>query len=592
MPDAHYQLGLACWKLGLIGEAAGAFRKTLALDPASYEAHNELANILQDASRLDEAVAHYRESIRLSPDQAKVYNSLGNALIRAGQLNEAVGCFNKAIGLQPDFADSHLNLGSACSLQGARDQAVRSYETALRLRPGSAAAAQCLLFEMQHVCDWSRLEELWELQRRSARDPQGRQFSSFCMLSVPLTPAEQLQCMKNFSRHQLRAVLHDRERPPFRFERKAKPRLRIGYLSADFHEHATAYLMAELFELHDRGRFEIAAYSYGPDDGSPMRARLKRTFDRFVDIARFSHTDAAARIHDDQVDILVDLKGYTQFARTEIVALRPAPLQVNYLGYPGTMGAEFIDYLVTDRFTTPREHAEHFSEKLAYMPGCYQVNDRKRIVAATPSRGELGLPQQSFVFCCLNQTFKILPQFFVAWMRLLKAVPGSVLWLLESNPWAAQNLRQQARGHGIDPQRLIFAPMCPSGRHIARMGAADLFLDTAPCNAHTTASDALWAGLPVLTCTGNTFASRVAGSVLTAAGMPELVTYTLEAYEALALRLAGNPGELANLREKLARNRMSTPLFDTPSFVRHLEALYLRMWGNYLAGNAPRAIEL
>jgi predicted O-linked N-acetylglucosamine transferase (SPINDLY family) len=462
----------------------------------------------------------------------------------------------------------------------------------LKLQPDSAAAAQCLLFEMQHVCDWSRLEELWEHQRRSARDPQGQQFSSFSMLSVPLTPAEQLQCMKNFSRHQLRAALHDRDRPHFRFERKENSRIRVGYLSADFHEHATAYLMAELFELHDRGRFEIAAYSYGPDDGSPMRERLKQAFDHFSDISSASHADAADRIHRDQVDILVDLKGYTHGSRTEIVAMRPAPIQVNYLGYPGTMGADFIDYLVTDRFITPREHAEHFSEKLAYLPGCYQVNDRKRSVAATPPRGELGLSQQSFVFCCLNQTFKIVPQFFAAWMRLLKAVPGSVLWLLESNPWAAQNLRQQARNHGIDPRRLIFAPMCPSARHIARMGAADLFLDTAPCNAHTTTSDALWAGLPVLTCAGNTFASRVAGSVLTAAGMPELVTHTMEAYEAFALRLAGNPGELAGLREKLARNRTSAPLFDTPSFARHLEALYLRMWENYLSGNAPRAIEL
>ncbi len=592
-PFVWFGLALACRQLpGQREESVQCLRKCIGLKPDFADAHHELAVTLHAEGRLNEAEAHYRSALQYAPDNAMTHRQLGNVLVKGNRVDEAVGCFRKAIELQPDLADAHLNLGSAYSLQGARDQAIRCYEALLRLRPDNAAAAQCLLFEMQHVCDWSRLEELYERQRRSARDPQGQQISSFSMLSTPLTPAEQLQCMKNFARGQLPADLHDRERLHFRFERRAKPKLRIGYLSADFHEHATAYLMAELFELHDRSRFEIAAYSYGPDDGSPMRSRLIRAFDHFADISRLSYTDAATRIHGDQVDILVDLKGYTQFARTEIVALRPAPIQVNYLGYPGTMGVDFIDYLITDRFITPPGHAEYFSEKLVYMPDSYQVNDRKRIVADTPPRSELGLPEQSFVFCCLNQTFKILPHVFATWMRLLKAVPASVLWLLESNPWATQNLLRQAQNHGGEPKRLIFAPMWPSARHIARMGAADLFLDTSPCNAHTTASDAFWAGLPVLTCAGNTFASRVAGSLLTAAGMPELVTHTMEDYEALALRLASSPGELAALRARLARNRTTSPLFDTPTFARHLENAYLQMWEIYLAGNEPRAIEL
>jgi len=323
-----------------------------------------------------------------------------------------------------------------------------------------------------------------------------------------------------------------------------------------------------------------------------MRARIEQAFDRFVDVGPLSHADAAARIHADRVDILVDLTGYTNLARTEIAALRPAPVQVNFLGYPGTMGADFIDYIITDRFITPPGHEAHYSEQPVYLPGSYQANDRKRSVAGTPPRSELGLPEKSFVFCCFNQMTRILPDVFAAWMRLLKAVPDSVLWLLKSNAWAEQNLRREAQRHGIAPERLVFAPVLPQERHLGRFGAADLFLDTSPYNAHTTASDALWAGLPVLTCAGDTFASRVAGSLLTAVGLPELVTRSMADYEALALRLARNPGELAGLRDKLLRNRSTAPLFDTPAFTRHLEAAYLRMWENYLAGQPPRAIEL
>jgi predicted O-linked N-acetylglucosamine transferase (SPINDLY family) len=288
----------------------------------------------------------------------------------------------------------------------------------------------------------------------------------------------------------------------------------------------------------------------------------------------------------------VDLTGYTAYNRTEIAALKPAPVQVNFLGYPGTMGADFMDYIVTDRFITPPGSAKFLSESPVYMPGSYQVNDRKRSVAAAIPRSRLNLPEKSFVFCCFNQTTRILPSVFLKWMRLLAAVPDSVLWLAESNPWATQNLRREALKQGIASDRLVFAPKCPVEEFLARLQVADLFLDTLPYNAHTTASDALWVGLPVLTCTGDTFASRVAGSLLTAVGMPELITNSLDEYEAMALRLARKPGELTALREKLARNRMSAPLFDTPVFARHLETAYSRMWENYLAGNGPRAIQL
>jgi predicted O-linked N-acetylglucosamine transferase (SPINDLY family) len=445
---------------------------------------------------------------------------------------------------------------------------------------------------MQHTCDWSRFRELCEAQRRGIFERSALPMSPFSLLSIPSTGTEQLQCAREYSRHVSAAVALERQRLNFRFDRASPARLSIGYLSADFHEHATAYLTAELFELHDRGAFRVVGYSYGVDDASPMRARLQRAFDRFVDLQALPHADAAAAIHADGIDILVDLKGYTTNSRSEIMALRPAPIQVGYLGYPGTMGADFIDYLVGDRFVTPAEHAEGYSEKLVLMPGSYQANDRKRATADAPPRRELGLPEEAFVFCCFNQAYKILPDVFSSWMRLLQTVPQSVLWLLDWNAWATQNLQREARNRGIDAGRLIFAPKLQLDEHLRRMGAADLFIDTSPYNAHTMASDALWAGLPIVTCAGNTFASRVAGSLLTAIGMPELITASPVEYEALALRLARSPRELQLLRDKLRGRRSSAMLFDTPRFARSLEKAYESMWLNYRQGGASRMIEL
>jgi predicted O-linked N-acetylglucosamine transferase (SPINDLY family) len=442
------------------------------------------------------------------------------------------------------------------------------------------------------LCDWSRLEELCEFQRRSALEHPEQPVQPFGLLAIPSTPMEQLACAQNFARALAASVARDRKRLAFGFDRASRKRLRVGYLSADFHGHATAYLVAEMFELHDRKRFEVIAYSYGPDEGSPIRARLQRGFDRFVDVRSLSHAEAAAAIHADGVDILVDLKGYTVHARPEIMALRPAPVQVNYLGYPGTMGADFIDYIVGDRFITPAARAGEFSENLVIMPDSYQVNDRRRQVAATPSRQALGLPGNGFVFCCFNQPYKILPDVFAVWMRLLLAVPGSVLWLLELNPWSAQNLRREAAARGVEPSRRVFGPALALPEHLGRLPAADLFLDTFPVNAHTTASDALWVGLPLLTCAGETFASRVAGSLLCAAGAPELVTQSMAEYEALALRLARAPGELAELRRRLTRGRDASRLFDTPRFVRNLETAYETMWRIHEAKGAPRLIEI
>jgi predicted O-linked N-acetylglucosamine transferase (SPINDLY family) len=324
-----------------------------------------------------------------------------------------------------------------------------------------------------------------------------------------------------------------------------------------------------------------------------MRARLMRAFDRFVDIRPLSHRAAAERIRDDAVDILIDLKGYTQHARPQIAAFRPAPVQVSYLGFPATMGAAFIDYVIVDDVVAPASAQPFFAEKLVHLPGCYQVNDRARAIAASaPARADCGLPRAGFVFCSFNNTYKITPDFFACWMRLLAAVPDSVLWLLEANDLVARNLRREAQARGIDPARLVFAPRAPLAEHLARHRNADLFLDTLPCNAHTTASDALWAGLPVVTCAGSTFAGRVAGSLLTAMGMSDLIAASPAEYERTALALARDPRKLADLRARLSRARAASTVFDLPRTARHLEAAYARMWRRWCAGESPVAFSV
>ena len=363
----------------------------------------------------------------------------------------------------------------------------------------------------------------------------------------------------------------------------------MGYLSNDFHQHATALLVVEMLEAHDRERFELHAYSYGADDGQGMRQRLQACFDGFTDITAMDDLSAARAIHADGIQILVDLKGYTAATRTALLTYRPAPLQVSYLGYPGTLGGDFCDYLVSDGFITPPQAAADYSEALACLPHSYQPHGRRAEAAAVPSRAQAGLPDQGLVLCCFNQAWKFTPQVFGLWCGLLAQVPGSVLWLLQDD-CAQGNLRREALAHGVDPGRLVFAAPLPQAQHLARLSLADLVLDTAPYNAHTTASDALWAGVPVVTCAGHTFAARVAGSLLHAVGLPHLVTHTLHDYAALALALAQDAPRRAALRAHLQHWRLTAPLFDVLGYTRALEGLFQQMWARHAAGLAPQAM--
>lgn len=586
--DIHNNLGNALREGGQFEQALASYREALQLQPGYPAAARHMGWLLQELGRTTEAIPCYREAVRHRHDDEAAHFNLGNALREIGSFADAAACYREAIRLNPRDAEMHNNLGNALRELGQLQEAIACYRQALHVDPALHHARMHLLHQCQHACDWHDLDMLASEVRKLVREVPEAQIAPFALLAVPgVTAAEQRRCAENWVAGQYKKYEPVRERLDFSFNCAAKPKIRLGYLSADFHEHATAYLMAEVFELHDRERFEVIAYSYGPDDGSLMRARLNLAFDRFEDVRALTAEGAAQKIHADGIDILIDLKGYTAHTRSEILALRPAPIQINYLGYPGTMGAEFVDYLIGDSVVTPKEHARFYTEKLMTMPHSYQPNDRHRPLPAKPGRTACGLPEQGFVFCGFNQTFKILPEIFDIWMRLLREVPGSVLWLLQANSdLAAENLRREAEARGVAADRLIFAPRLPLAEHLARQQHADLLLDTLPYNAHTTASDALWMGVPVVTCMGETFATRVAASLLHAVGLPELVTTSLQDYEALALQLAQQPERSRSLKERLVANRSMAPLFDTVQFTRDLEACYQAMMVMYLNGNS------
>jgi protein O-GlcNAc transferase len=611
----HNNLGTVLKDRGRLDDALGAFEHAIQLKPDYAEAFYNRASVLQQQAKPEQALAAYGQAIRLRADyddainnagivlqelgragdaidlygrllermpaHADAWNNIGTAWLAEGRPDQARDAFERALTHKPDFPEASYNLGSARRELGDLAGAIAAYRDALRLRPDYADAFSQLAYHRSQACAWDGYEadqeKLLGMVRRGVRVPP------FYLLSTPASASDQLICAQHWIepiRLPPQAVF--RHRPAM-----GEERIRLGYLSGDFHQHATTQLMAELFERHDRDRFEVSAYSYGPDDNSPMRARLAASFDRFVDIRGLPHRDAAARIHADKVDILIDLKGYTHHARPAIPAYRPAPVQVSYLGFPATMGADFIDYIIVDPFVVPDSEQPFFSERLVHLPGSYQVNDRKREVGRALSRGDCGLPAEGLVLCSFNNSYKITPAFFDVWMRLLRAIPGSVLWLLEANELVSGNFRSEAEKRGVDSGRLIFAPRIAPAEHLGRHRHADLFLDTLPCNAHTTASDALWAGLPVLTCSGDTFAGRVAGSLLMAVGMPELVTGSLAEYEQAALALALAPQRLIALREKLVTNRDASALFNLPKCAAHIEAAYLRMWQTWLAGETP-----
>lgn len=582
---ARYNMGVALLKLGRPLEALESFERVLQSEPRHAGALTNLGNALLEIGRNEDAVVRLQSAVALEPGDTGALNSLGVALMRLARQDEALACFDQVLARKPADADALTNRGAALQRLGKHAEAALAYARVMREHPAYKYARGRLISAKMYACDWSNLNELIEQLRADVRD---NKFAAnpFTLLACSPDESEQLRGARLFTADTYPAA----PKPLLRPLASPHEKIRVAYVSGEFRAHATSYLIAGLLEAHDRNRFEIFGISTGSNDNSDMRRRLESAFDTFVDGS--GHTDRAlAEMLDRwEIDIAANLNGYFGVERTGLFAFRPCPIQVNYLGFPGTMGADYIDYIIADETVIPNDRRDLYSEKVVYLPDSYQVNDSKRAISdATPPRAEAGLPNDAFVFCCFNSNHKILPAMFDVWCRILRETGNSVLWLIEGDPAAAASLRREAAARQIAPDRLVFAPRAKLADHLARHRLADLFLDTLPHNAHTTASDALWAGLPVLTCRGSTFAGRVAASLLRAIGMEELVTETLDAYEALAIALARDPALLGRMKRQLSENRQRLPLFDTRRYARHLECAYANMWEIHCRGEKPQS---
>jgi protein O-GlcNAc transferase len=576
------ELGITLLGSGRPDAALEAFDRAVAVNPAFAPAYVNRGAALLDLQRFEDALRSFEHAILLDPASAESHVHHGNALSELGRHESALDSYERAIALKPGFAEAYYNRGDAFDELNRPAEALESFAHALRLKPGYEFLFGLWLHTKMRVCDWRNIEA--DFSRLAAMIERGEKTGPFQVLATPSSLAVQKKAAETWigARHPASNAL------PAISKRAASDRIRIGYFSADFQDHATSRLMAELFERHDRSRFEVTAFSFGARTSDAMRNRLLAAFDRFVEVSGLTDLEAAKQARDLEIDIAIDLKGFCKGSRTGIFALRAAPIQVNYLGYPGTMGAGYIDYLIADSTLIPPAHRQYYSERIAYLPHSYQPNDTKRRISEMiVARADAGLPQSGFVFCCFNNNYKIVPEMFDRWMRILGRVDGSVLWLLEDNAAAAVNLRAEAIARGIAPGRLVFAPRVALPDHLARHRLADLFLDTLPCNAHTTASDALWAGLPVLTCLGDTFAGRVAASLLRAIGLPELVAPTLAHYEELAVDLANDRDKLGRIRQTLDANRTKAPLFRPALLAKYIETAYATMHERYRAGEPP-----
>jgi protein O-GlcNAc transferase len=571
---------------GRLDRACDCFLRAEALSPESPDATIEFANVAQRLRRTNEVVAAMQRLREKHPENFMVVNNLGAIFLDMQRLDDAEACFNDAARLDPTSAMVQSNLGAVNELRGDFEKALEGYQRARELMPDSSSILARILHVSQHQCDWQGIEDLFSETVRLARSGKFEGVNPFSLITVPgIDRFDQLACAKAFTEVRL-GYLKPMALPPVQpSERRSSRRIRVGYLSSDLYDHATSWLIAEVIELHDRDKFEIIAYSYGPGYETPTRARLRKSFDRFAELRDVSDEQAAHMIRTDEVDVLIDLKGYTQSCRTGIVALKPAPVQVNYLGFPGTLGADFIDYIVADATIIPEEFADGYSEKVLRLPHCYQPNDRKRPLPAAPSRAEAGLPEDAFVFCSFNNVYKVIPEVFDVWCQLLRETPDSVLWVL-SSAGAFANLQREAESRGVAAERLLLAPRVGLADHIARFRCADLFLDTFPCAAHTTASDSLWAGVPLVTMVGDTFASRVAASLLKAAGMPELVAANLDEYYEIAQGLATDVDRTRGLKAKLEAERMTSPVFDSAAYTRDLEALFASAFDDWRRSGA------
>lgn len=580
-------LGSVYSKAGKTIEAINAFKKTLDITPGDFEVLNNLGVIYENLGKLDQAIFYFEQSIILNKNFFEANYNLANLLVKKGELEKAVSKYKEAIKLNKKNFQVYANLGHALSDLENYNDAINYYNIALEIKPDHAILKSRIINNKKKINDFT-VENVLKLEAErlgiitDAIDP-------FMALSWVDNPKQQLLRAQNYSLkvHNIKKI------SSVKFSKKNHNKIKIGYLSSDFYNFASAHLVAGVLENHDRQNFEIYAFYYGSSKNDFMTKKIKSNVDHFIELGNFSSEKIKKIVNYNDIHIAVDMNCYTKNSRTEVFQSRISPIQINYLGYPGTSGTDFMDYIIADFVVIPKEQREYYSEKIIYLPHTYQPNDNKRKIDQNQtSRSDFNLPEKGFVLCCFNQNYKIGYDEFSIWMRLLKKIKGSVLWLLKPNHQAIKNLKTEAKNFGINPEKIIFADKISPSKHLARHKHADLFIDTFNYNAHTTASDALWSGLPIVTKIGQQFSARVAASLLSAIGMPELITKSKEEYEKLILDLALNPEKLLRLKVKLSNNKLKKPLFNTKLYTRNLESGFQAAYELYCNGNKPKDILL
>lgn len=623
----NYQLALAYYSANQFTSALAYLNRTLLIHPGFAPAHNTLGVIYYHRHRLKQAQQAFLQATQLDPNFAIAFNNLANTYKNLGNFQKALSTYQHCLKLSPYLPEAHFNLGMVYQKMGNMelanshftqalggdatdhavsdkhdthqiltsdtDQILTMLESSLKKSPQNTLASASLIHLLKHTCDWDKLNRI---QRRMLRLSQSQSPQSINFKEPPfnnITRTDDLAdnlSVASFWSHDLQ-VRTQKLLPSFHYHPPSPTPLRLGYLSFDYHNHATAHLITQLFHLHHRHRFTVYAYSYGPNHQTSERRLIQDSVDVFRDIRDQSFVDSARLIHRDRIDILIDLKGYTQGTRLEITSLKPAPIQISWLGFPGTLGAKFIDYVIADPLVTPFSHQQYYTEKLLLLPHSYQVTDsHQKISPQTFHRSDFGLDPTDFVYASFNHSYKFDPHTFALWISLLKDHPDSVLWLLEPIPSAQNNLRRFAQRHNVNPQRLIFSSNLPKDLHLARLRLADLCLDTKLVNGHTTTTDSLWAGIPVIALFGRHFASRVSASILASLGLSQLITHSLDDYYHLALYLASHPQKVAVLKSKIINHKSITlyPHFNTERFTTNLETAYLTIWDNHLQGHSPQ----
>lgn len=584
--EGWYYLGKSLHEIDKFDEAVKCFSTAIHLYPDFFEALHDRGMTLCSLYRLDEAIESFQAAYAINPDSPELWKNLIWIFSQQKKPERALSCCEKILKLRPDDTSALRIKGDILFEAQKFPQAIAEYERVLSIDPDFDDTRGFLVSAKLMLADWSDLEQQLGLLK-IALQKDNICVTPFILASFSESQEEQFRFAKKYA-----ADLYPESKTHlWQGGVRQHDRIRIAYLSADFHSHATAFLMLDLFKKHDRKRFDVTAISFGPDDGSEIRKELAASFDQFIDVRGKNDRQIAELLHEMEIDIAIDLKGYTKDARPGIFAYRPAPIQVSYLGYPGTMGVHYMDYLIADRFVIPETDEKFYSESIVSLPDSYQTNGKNRSVHhPLPLRAECGLPEQGFIFCSFNNTYKNNPTIFNVWMNVLKQVEGSILWLLATTQRFEENIRAEALKRGIDPKRIFFAKNEPPDKHLARIALADLFLDSLPYTAHTTASDALWMNVPVVTCVGSTFPGRVGQSILNAIEMPELVTYSLNEYQQLAIKLATDTAALSVVREKLRQKIQAAPLFDADRFTYHLECAYEEMWKNFKSGKSPKKI--